>query len=245
MDTIPNLKSKIAGYLNKEVSDLDNVNGVDLLLDAINKAHQYALMQYDFEYAKATVDVSVSLTSGAPVSPLYLHGTTDYVTVKKILRAYLSDNNGGIRPVKFSNRNTQASDVEERWNGIPFDGRDYSPVYGFYTTPWLVQQGQQLMLYPQNNDIFGGNDTVDMTLDVVRLFPDYQGSEDNTDFLLQFGDDFLFWDACCRLNKTVKEWVPREEGNLPPPTDERDKAWSDLLAWNSGLINTGDNLSLD
>lgn len=244
MTTIPNLKSKIAGYLDKAVSDLNNVNGQDLLLDAINKAHQYALMQYDFEYAKAVVDVSVSLTAGAVVSPLYLTGTTDYVTVKKVLRAYISDSNGGIRPIKFTNRNSQASDVEQRWNGVPFDGRDYSPVYGFHTTPWLVQQGQQLMLFPNTNEIFGGS-PVSLTLDVVRLFPDYQGTEDSTDFMLQFGDDFMFWDACCRLNKQVKQWVTRVEGNLAPPTDERDKAWSDLLAWNTGLINTGDLLTLD
>lgn len=247
MITIPDLKAKVAAYHDKTVADYV-VNSYDLLLDAINKSHQYALMQYDFEFAKVSVDVSVSLSTGAPVSPHYLHGTTDYVTVKKVLKAFISDSQGGIRPIKFTSRDTQASDSAERWAGVAVpwapNQRDL-PTYPAFSEPWLVQLGTNLMLYPASADVFS-TDPVPLFLDVIRYFPDYDDDDDDGDFLLQFGDEFLCWDAICRLNKVSKTFVPRQEGNLSEPTKERDAAWQDLIAWDSGLVNTGDTqLSLD
>jgi len=82
-------------------------------------------------------------------------------------------------------------------------------------------------------------------MDVYRYFPDYSEDDDN-DFVLEFGDDFLFWDSVCRLNYYVKEFVNRQEGNVSPPNKERDEAWADFKSWDGSLILSGDtSLSLD
>lgn len=59
------------------------------------------------------------------------------------------------------------------------------------------------------------------------------------DFLFTNGDDYLFYDCLCRLNDLTKQFCQRQEGNVPPPTDKRDKAWNDLLKWDSNLTAEG------
>lgn len=245
MTTIPDLKSKIAGYLQLAPADFESVNGIDLLLDAINRSHQYAQMQYDFEMMRCSVDVSISLTSGAVFSPAHLHGTTNYVTVKKIRRTYLTGNNQGMRPINYSNKEWISADLARRWQGEQFSRANVFPApFGDIDTPAVIQTGPHLYLYPADENVFGSS-PVAIIMDVYRYFPDYVEDDDN-DFLLQFGDDFLFWDSICRLNFYAKEFVNRQEGNVSPPNKERDIAWADLLAWDGSLILSGDtSLTLD
>lgn len=58
-------------------------------------------------------------------------------------------------------------------------------------------------------------------------------------FLFTNGDDFIFYDCLCRLNELTKQFCQRQEGNVPPPTDKRDKAWDDLKKWDSNWIAEG------
>jgi hypothetical protein len=244
---IQTLKVKVATYLQKVATDFVIANPtpppttVDLLLDAINKSHQHAQQYHDFEFAKVSVDALVDLTNGVPISPLPLHGTTSQVTVKKVLRAFIADGFGGVRPIKFVSREWQVADAAQRWNGVPYPWapvqRDM-PQYPTFYEVYLTQQANILMLYPSAKVVVPQN-PAPIFLDVVRYFPDYQNTDDNSDFLLQFGDAYLMWDACCRLNTLVKEYVPRQEGNVPAPTDDRDAAWQDLIAWDANVVTTG------
>ncbi len=245
MTTLPDLKSKIAGYLQLAVADLEAVNGIDLLLDAINRSHQYAQMQYDFELMRCSVDVSISLTSGVLFSPAHLHGTTDYVTIKKIVRTYLAGESGGMRPINYSNREWVSNDLMFRWQGTQFSRQTVQPApFGNIDTPAVIQMGPHLYMYPADPDVVGQS-PVSIVMDVYRYFPDYSEDDDN-DFILEFGDDFLFWDSVCRLNFFSKEFVNRQEGNVSPPNKERDEAWADFVAWDGSLILSGDtSLSLD
>lgn len=244
---IKELKVKIATYLQRRVSDYA-IDGVDLLLSTINDSHRYAQKQYDFEYSKCDVDALVSLTVGCPVSPLQLHGTTDpesLVVVKKVLNAFVSDNSQNYRPIKFISRSSQINDLRERWYGIPTPfapvQRDQPSYPTFYET-YLVQSGQTLFMYPSATVVFPQN-PVPVFLQVVRLFPDYIDEDENSDWILQYASDWLMWDSICRLNYLNKEFVQRQEGNTSVPTDERDKAWQDLLTWDANLITTGDNFA--
>jgi hypothetical protein len=246
---IKSLKLKIATYLQKVPNDFivtDGVNTVDLLLDAINKSHQWAQLQRDFEQCKVSVDALVDLQNGVPISPLPLHGTSTnggavQVTVKKVLRAYIADGFGGVRPMKFVSRDWQYADAGQRWDGVPFpwapNQRD-APSYPTFYEVYLTQMANILMLYP-NAKVVVPQNPMPIFLDVIRFFPDYQNTDANTDFMLQFGDDFLMWDSCVRLNPLVKEFVPRQEGNVPTPTDNRDQAWADLIAWDANYVTTG------
>jgi len=245
---IGDLKKQIAAYLQRPVADLV-VNGVDLILAAINESHEFMQQQYDFKYAEVSVDALVSIANGVPISPLYLHGTTTYVTVKKVLRAFVADGFGGVRPIKYVSRDFVISDVRQRWDGVPMSWarviRDM-PNYPTFYEIYLCQIGQILHVYPTSRVIMPV-DPMPIYLDVIRYFPDYDSDDqDNVDFYLQFGATFMKYDSICRLNPRVKEFVPRQEGNVAPPTDERDKAWVDLLAWDANLVTTGDvSLSLD
>ncbi len=238
METIPNLKAKIAGYLQRAESDY-MVNNIDLLLDAINKAHQFALLQHDFVFAECTVDVPVNLTAGARLSPAVLKGTNNYVTVKKVLRAWL-----GYVPIDFTTQADRAADHGRYWDGVDFSrGRLYNDLPN--ARPYVSQSGPNIYLFPANTSIVGSS-PITLELDVIRYFPDYSDEEGSTDFIMQFGDDFLFWHSVCRLNFFNKEFVQREEGNVGAPKEERKEAWENLLAWDAGMVTTADTtLNLD
>ena len=200
-------------------------------------------MQYDFEFSKVDVDALVSLTDGVPLSPLPIHGTTDQlVTVKKVLNVFVTDQQQNQRPLKFISRQSQINDLRERWQGIPTPfapvQRDLPAYPTFYET-YLVQSGQTLFLYPSATVVWPQN-PVPVYLQVVRYLPDYKDTDDNSDWILQFGSEFMKWDSICRLNVLNKEFVQRQEGNVPTPTDEKDRAWQDLIAWDANLITTGD-----
>jgi hypothetical protein len=247
--TLERLKGQIATYLQGQVIDYVH-NRVDLLLEAINEAQQGAQQLYDFEYSKTVVDALVDLTTGVPISPLPLHGVapdplTD-VAVKKVLRAYVVDGYGNPRPIKFLGRSSQFDDVEQRWAGIPTPfaptQRDM-PSYPTFNEMYLVQQGQTLFLYPTVTGTAAQN-PYPIYLDVIRYFPEYTDSQlllSNVDWLMEFGDAFIKWSSICQLNTFSKEFVPRQEGNVPAPTDQRDEAWKELLAWDAQLITTGDS----
>lgn len=243
--TLERLKGLIASYLQKQVIDFVQ-NRVDLLLEAINTSQQGAQQQYDFEYSKVTVDALVDLTIGVPISPLPLHGTSDLVEVKKILRAYVVDGYGNPRPIKFISRESQFQDVTQRWAGIPTPfaptQRDMPSYPTFYET-YLVQQGQTLFLYPDATAT-SAQSPFPIYLDVIRYLPEYNDNQlivPNVDFLMANASDFLQWDSICQLNAFAKEFVPRQEGNVPTPTDYRDAAWKALLAWDANVITTGDS----
>lgn len=255
MDTTVNLKAKIAAYLQKTSSDL-TVNGVDLGLDAINRAHQWALMKYDFELAKVFVTLSVDLTSGGVISPATLFGTGTLVTVKKILKAYFAVSGSGgtsYRPINFVPRSSEAGDLKRVWEGHPWSERaDPANLYNDISsvnTPTLFQLGPSVFVYPGLTSVWGTTNPLTIALDAVRYFPDYAlDTGSSNDFILEFGDDFLFWDSIVRLNKYFQQFVPRQEGNITPGDldKERATAWSDFLAWDAGLVFTGsDALSLD
>jgi hypothetical protein len=243
--TLERLKGQIATYLQGQIIDYVH-NRVDMLLEAINEAQQEAQQLYDFEYSKVVVDALVDLTTGVPISPLPLHGTTEDVSVKKVLRAYVVDGYGNPRPIKFISRESQFQDVMQRWAGIPTPfaptQRDM-PSYPTFNEMYLVQQGQTLFLYPTVTGTAAQN-PYPIYLDVIRYWPEYtddQNFDSNVDFLMEFGDAFIKWSSICQLNTFNKEFVQRQEGNVPPPTDQRDDSWKQLLAWDAQLITTGDS----
>src|SRR4029077_1951445 len=105
-----------------------------------------------------------NLTTGAAFSPLHLHGTTDYVTVKKVRKAYLAD---GMRPIGFSNREWVSSDLALRWQGEQFAPRAsvFPAPFGDINTPAVIQTGTTLYMYPADTGVVGES-PVDVVLDV-------------------------------------------------------------------------------
>ncbi len=239
--TIDILKAKIAAYLQRAVLDL-SVNGVDLILDAINTAQQGAFQQYDFERAKASVTIPVSSDRGAHLGNATLYSPPAesppvvLVTIKKIVNAWLQASNGTLTPLRFT---TQRNEFALR--------SLIAPVQPILDTTWpgpyLVQVGTQLYLYNNNGTVLTNPQTV--LADCILMLPEYVNNS-STDFMLVFGDDFLFWSALVQLNYYTKEYVERTEGSLPSPKDMVKASWQNLLDWDAQLTSVGNTeLSLD
>lgn len=313
MITLPNLKAKVASYL-QQTPGYFSINGVDLLLDAINQSYQKGQMDYDFELMKGVVDNSVTVGGGGVMNPSLLHGAQTVVQVKKLLSVSMQDplGTGAIRPINFTAEESKIEDLRQRWKGLVWASDIRYPAYplpmqGGYP-PWIVQQGNNLQLYPSDQSVWSVPDTttpivlqcdaivyspqlhdqivstttstttgtvVDsatnfltlgvqigdavvntttglastvigvaihtLTLADARIMTSGNGYTVTsiTNFLFTFGDQWLFWDAVTQLNMLVKEYVPRQEGNVPSPESQRDAAWARLLEWDSHIIGTG------
>lgn len=48
-----------------------------------------------------------------------------------------------------------------------------------------------------------------------------------------YGQQYLLWATIVQLNKLFKVFVPRQEGNLPPPTDQADAGLQSLIDWDN------------
>lgn len=59
-----------------------------------------------------------------------------------------------------------------------------------------------------------------------------------TDFLVDYGHDWLMWEVALHLNTITGTWLPRNEGSHPMPTDNRDSAWQSLVLWDEWMNNS-------
>ena len=54
--------------------------------------------------------------------------------------------------------------------------------------------------------------------------------------MLEYGFDWVMWQTLVELNYYTKQFVARQEGNLPPPTQMAERAWLDLVQWDDTLF---------
>jgi hypothetical protein len=119
--TIAEFKSAIAGYLQVASADL-TVNGVDLGLLALNQARRKAELEYDFEFQRRLVSLTVDGSTGGDLDDVVLYGTATSVDIKTILDMGQLDDDGNIRPVEW----TTAGESLERQRQ---DNRFITPRY--------------------------------------------------------------------------------------------------------------------
>ena len=58
----------------------------------------------------------------------------------------------------------------------------------------------------------------------------------DTNFMLEYGFDWVMWQTLVELNYYTKQFVARQEGNLPPPTQMAERAYLDLVQWDDTLF---------
>jgi hypothetical protein len=61
-------------------------------------------------------------------------------------------------------------------------------------------------------------------------------SENDSDFLLDNGFEFMMWQTVIELNYLLLKFVSRQEGTISPPTAARDAAWEALVLWDSHSV---------
>ena len=251
MSDLATLKSSIAAFLDKSTTDF-SINGVDLLLQAVNNAKRWAQSNYDFEYARIQATLVVNTTTGGLLSAVVDTGSNP-VVVKKIESAYFPVGTSTV-PIQFYAKKNMIAELRRRYDqpayGLEAGSTPYVQGYseitlsGFNTgimVPALVQHGGTLFLYPDVSDLVSSS-TVTVSLDVIKWMPDYSidiqtpANSVLTDFFMTYGYEFLLWKGVIEANYLFTQFVNRSEGSLTPPDRLLDAAWKAFLAWDSGLI---------
>ena len=101
--TILDIKTAMASYLDLTGVTSFTVNSQDLALQALNNVRRAAELQHDFEFSRRLVTVAVDGTTGGSLDSalLYSDGVTP-VTIKTVIEAGLFDSEGNLRPVEWT-----------------------------------------------------------------------------------------------------------------------------------------------
>lgn len=224
--TVGTLKTIIAAYFGKPQSEFV-IEGTDLLLTALNSARKKAELVHDFEYTRTEVDLVVDAASGGLISAAKVAGTTTSIAIKSINQGGVVGVNGQVTPVKFvSKKETETIGVVNRY---PSDAEISSSV----CRRRLVQVGQQIFSYPLGTT----GQLSKLRLNAYTWMAEYIiGTE--TDFMTEHGHDYLKWSAIVEVNYLHQKFVPRQEGNLAPPTTLADQALAALISWDEYVVET-------
>lgn len=111
----------------------------------------------------------------------------------------------------------------------------YDVIHGPY---WVLQDHDVYFAGEANRRVF--NSTVESPAGIYVAEGSNTGnatvtvSENPTsDVWTTHGSQFLLWQTIVHLNKLFRVYVPRQEGNLPPPTDLADAGLQTLVDWDS------------
>lgn len=215
MATITDIKNFVASYLHRTtVNDLNPLNlspagiNVDLGMLAINSASKYAQKMHDFKACEVNVFLSVPSTGGS-LSACYatsaLTGTA--IGVKRIDSVLLPLTGGEYVPVEFMTNDAFVSRVRRAIGRHPWEATKTLADLGFSpSNPLSYLNGTTLFLYPITT-------TLTVQMNVTRWLVDYAAGGD-TDFFTQIGNDFLQWQSVLEVNKLLRVFAPKQEGNV-------------------------------
>jgi hypothetical protein len=240
---IGDIRKLIAAYAspNKATADF-LVGSVDLLMQALNNARTEVEMLVDFNLSKTWVDFSVDRYSGCGLDDGYLHGTLENIAVKSIIDGgFLVD--GKVVPAEIIELDQHITDIRQirdlrggrrysRGDAIP---ADYPAAEDWCRDRKLILAGEQIFSYP-GELVAGTKDTA--VLYVNRWLGEYTNDNDE-DFLTNYGHNYLMWSGICEVNYLTERFVPRQEGSLTAPENQRARALEALQRWDSFQVATG------
>lgn len=236
MSTLGELKSVVAGYLHRSVNDFQQ-NGVDLLKVAANNALKWAQQRHDFSQTLSLVSLSVPADPGYVLvsTAVDVYDASAAVDVRKIANAYLVVDSIPVAVEMLPRRDVAIKRAE--WRRVK-PGRGRYPA----NTSESAQYGLGTFLYQQPS-VRGhiiGIDPAPSTAQTVQLdaflwLPELD-SEEDTNFMLQDGFEFMMWQTLIEVNHLHEVFVSRQEGNLAPPTRHRDAAFDVLVRADSFLV---------
>ena len=196
----------------------------DLILVGANNARRKAERKHDWSFADVlctgtvpSTDAGLSLTSLSEVG-----GGT--VSMKSIRGAVITTTSGGRTPIKVISGRRLADLEQERYErrrqGF-YEEFERDPV-NEYVGPYLVRRNDKLFYHPAVTD--------DVTVELTGYkWQDDYTAKDDTDFFLTCGFDYMMHQCITEVNMLVKAFVPRQEGNLAPPSKNADEALDALI----------------
>lgn len=249
---IGQLRKAIAAYLNPDYvintsahpgetgpDSKFQVGEIDLLLLALNNVKREAEQLRDFQLSKCDVDVAVDGFTGGVLDSALLHGTNIPVKVKSIIDGGWRTSTNGLIPVDVVPRDTwfqeqrriDGMDGRVRYKGDPPGPNDVSSRHQIA----LLTNGNALSIGPGQST---AGTVYNIELSVFRWMSEYEKDTDE-DFFTAFCHNYMMWAGIVEANHLVKQFVPRQEGNLSPPDKLKERAWSAVEKWDDFIEETG------
>lgn len=165
--------------------------------------------------------------------------------IQEVVAATRSSGDGSYLPLDFANPEVplerdrtarELSDLYEPHRRYPSDADILDQ--GWNTS--LIQRGNTIYVYP-NPPSSVANDEISINLEAYGRLPSIDAvgtsSAPDPNFLWE-QPDWLMWFTVIELNHYFKTYIPRNEGNLPPPVDAMNQAWADLIAWDTYRVDS-------
>lgn len=211
------MRQVIQGCVSRQTSSFNTgtMNFVDI---SINNAIIYAQRRCDFEWNKGVVKM-VANPVGLITQCTDVDGSA--LTIKKIIKAFgITDPGLHLnKSIPYLSRTSQIADKTDRMS----HGHSGNPNVD--NRPVVIHDGQKVYHSPQ---IEGSHD---LYFYAVKWLPRLVREED-TNFLLTYGFDFIMYRAIIEINFFIKE-DERFQVNLAMVTD----AWNSLMVWDASLIS--------
>lgn len=154
------------------------------------------------------------------------------VNIKTVGHPWYYDTEADLwRPIRFTTQNLLADKLIENLDRQPDNQVTYDQ-------PWILGFGRRFYTYPTSSD------AISLKIDVNRWMPAYVNSTD-TDFFLEQGFEYMMYACIVELNHLLKVFVIRQDGNLPPPTTERDQALEEFIRWDVFQNEQNQNFQLE
>jgi hypothetical protein len=235
MSTLKNLSNQVKRYFSSNTSLYDVNQGAPqtvanlehqidtAIVIAANNARRFAEMRHDFSAFDVTGRATV--VDGAAISLDALLLGTETISMKSVRMVHTVVDNM-LTPIKVVSRQTESIasfkrdqlSTAERYSRTDVrDGESWSD-------PYAIIQGRSMVIQPLGD--------YEIAIDGNRWAPDYI-HDDDTDFFLQRGFEFMQWQAIIEVNHMLLKFIPRQEGTLAAPTQARDIALENLIIMDS------------
>lgn len=232
--TLFEIRNAAAAYLHRDADELE-VNDVDLGLSALNQVRQNAEQANDFGFTRKLLALTVDGVSGGSLDDAVEQGTTSPpVEVKTVVDVGTFDADGNFCPAEWTtvaeSLNRQRADNPHYVTRYPTDAQAVTGPMGWRR---FVFSGNKVFWFPKTPNV-----TFDVGLEAYTFTPDWTEAdldENNTGAYdgpwTQKGSQYLLWSVIIHLNQLFRDFVFRQEGNLPPPQTLADQGLQSLITW--------------
>jgi hypothetical protein len=224
--TLNDIRSTAAAYLHRTVPDF-TVNGVDLSLFALNQIRRTAELLNDFNFNRRLMTLFVEGTVGGSLSSAMDWFTQQPYEIKSIVDVGQLDKDRNLNPVEWTTV-AASLDIQRMEGSPPFRYPTDGQAVSANGSVRIVFSGDIAYVFPKapGQDIEIGLEVYvfsdDWTVDDYTTSPDPWATK---------GSQFLMWSLVLHLNQVYKDFVFRQEGNLPPPQTLADQGLAALIAW--------------
>ena len=213
MNTFGDIKQAVLGYVTRAQSSFQ-AGSQNMVPIAVNNAIMKAQRQHDFEWCKGVFSVEckpVGLVSNAR------NELGQTVLAKRVIKAF-----GTVQP---TGHNDKSIPYLSRTSAIA-DATSLSKNAGMtMCTPAVIHDGLKVYVTPEPSKAY-------VAYFYGVLWLPKLVSDVDTNFLLDFGFDYLLYSALLELNFFIKE---DERFNISKSMLA--ESWSTLLDWDSSLVS--------